>query len=113
MATAVTLPWPPSVNRYWRSVNGRNILSEQGRNYRLLAGVELIGCEQKTGPCSVVIVAYPPDNRRRDVDNILKAPLDALTHSGAIEDDSCVRFLSIRKADPDPERPRLEVTIEP
>lgn len=30
----LTLPWPPSVNRYWRAVNGRNILSAEGRAYR-------------------------------------------------------------------------------
>ncbi|WP_140394409.1 RusA family crossover junction endodeoxyribonuclease, partial [Escherichia coli] len=28
-----------------------------------------------------------PDKRRRDLDNILKAPLDALTHAGLLIDD--------------------------
>ena len=30
----VTLPWPPTVNTYWRVFNGRSILSEKGREYR-------------------------------------------------------------------------------
>ncbi|PZY00454.1 hypothetical protein DIV31_27385 [Escherichia coli] len=29
----------------------------------------------------------PPDKRRRDLDNILKAPLDVLTHAGLLIDD--------------------------
>ncbi|EFL9616820.1 DUF968 domain-containing protein [Escherichia coli] len=33
------------------------------------------------------IIAEPPDKRRRDLDNILKAPLDALTHAGLLIDD--------------------------
>jgi Holliday junction resolvase RusA-like endonuclease len=29
-----TLPWPPSVNTNWRTVNGRMIISAKGREYR-------------------------------------------------------------------------------
>ncbi|PZZ48027.1 hypothetical protein DIV28_23285 [Escherichia coli] len=35
------------------------------------------------------VLPYPPtvDKRRRDLDNILKAPLDVLTHAGLLIDD--------------------------
>ena len=38
----LTLPWPPSVNRYWRTFQGRMIISADGRAYRKGAGRELI-----------------------------------------------------------------------
>ncbi len=30
----IVLPWPPSVNRYWRTFQGRMIISQEGRAYR-------------------------------------------------------------------------------
>jgi crossover junction endodeoxyribonuclease RusA len=42
---------------------------------------------------------YPPDKRKRDVDNVLKALLDALRVGGAYSDDSQIgRLLIERKA---------------
>lgn len=93
----MVLPWPPSVNRYWRAVNGRNILSAEGRAYRAsLRPSEMI----VRGRVAVLISAYPPDNRRRDLDNMLKATLDALVHTGAIEDDGDIDDLHIVRGDP-------------
>ena len=44
---------------------------------------------------SVEIVLYPPDERRRDIDNYNKALFDALTHAGIWEDDSQVRRMLV------------------
>lgn len=114
MEARLTLPWPPSVNRYWRSVNGRVLIAAAGRRYRTdvelicaLAGLRGIGSQ----PVSVSISAYYPDLRRRDIDNILKAPLDALTSAGIWDDDSQIQALSIRKAGIDRHNPRLEIEI--
>lgn len=41
-----------------------------------------------TGRLGICLDAYPPDKRRRDLDNILKPLLDSLVHAGLIEDDS-------------------------
>ena len=30
----LTFPWPPSVNKYWRTFQGRMIISAEGRSYR-------------------------------------------------------------------------------
>lgn len=50
-----------------------------------------------SGPVSVDIVAYMPDRRRRDLDNILKSLLDSLTHAGVWDDDDQVHDLRIRR----------------
>lgn len=46
----ITLPWPPSVNRMWRSVRGRNILSQEGRQYRENGLTVVAAQSPATGP---------------------------------------------------------------
>ncbi len=99
----IVLPWPPSVNRYWRNIGTRAIISRAGREYQqsvelavLIAG----GRRNMAGVLSVSILAYPPDKRRRDLDNLLKAPLDALAKSGVYEDDSQIDELIVRRLKP-------------
>lgn len=41
-----------------------------------------------TGDVELIIDAYPPDNRRRDADNLEKCLWDALIAGGLAEDDS-------------------------
>jgi crossover junction endodeoxyribonuclease RusA len=76
----------------------------------------LRGCTQAAGAfpgqVSVTIDAYPPDRRRRDLDNVLKAALDALTHCGIWADDSQVAELRIRRM-PVSDNPRAEIIVEP
>ncbi len=48
------------------------------------------------------IIAEPPDKRRRDLDNILKAPLDALTHAGLLIDDEQFDEINIVRGLPVP-----------
>lgn len=108
----ISLPWPPSVNRYWRSAMGRVLISAEGRKYRRAVDAEcfLHRVRGTAGPLAVSIVAHAPDGRRRDLDNLLKAPLDALTHAGAWEDDSQISDLRIMWGEPS--KPgRLEITI--
>ena len=92
-----TLPWPPTVNTYWRNIKGRTIISERGRLYRLSVQQQLTGSEPMMGRLAIKIAAYPPDRRRRDLDNILKALLDSLTFAHVIEDDSQFDFISIAR----------------
>lgn len=111
----LTLPWPPSVNRYWRSVNGRVLIAADGRKYRSAVVAHVLTSRAVplgAHPVVVTIDAYYPDLRRRDIDNVLKAPLDALTAAGMWDDDSQVQALSIRKAGLDKHNPRLEITLE-
>lgn len=102
------LPWPPSLNSYYRSLRsgplaGRVLISEDGRRYCKDAREnirEQIGDQRITdGRLSVVIVAKPPDRRARDLDNLLKSLLDAIHHAGVIRDDSDIDSLHIIRGD--------------
>ena len=110
----LTLPFPPSVNRLWRAVKGRVLLSREGRAYRLAVGQVVLQARlQGFGRrhVRVLVDAYMPDNRRRDLDNLWKACGDGLQANRVLADDSQIRDLRIRHAGIDRDRPRLEVTI--
>ncbi len=53
-----------------------------------------------SGRLAIKIIAEPPDKRRRDPDNILKAPLDALTHARLLMDDEQFDEINIVRAQP-------------
>ena len=96
------LPYPPSVNHYYRRVGSRTLISREGRAFRekVCSIVAAAGVRPQTGPLQVEIEVYPPDRRRRDIDNCLKALLDALEHAGAYHDDSQIVRLEIEKCEP-------------
>jgi crossover junction endodeoxyribonuclease RusA len=94
----LTLPWPPSVNKYWRTFQGRMIISAEGRAYRKAVTDQVFvqrGAKLFKGKLLVEIEAYRPDNRRRDLDNLLKAALDGCTFAGVWVDDSNIVDLRI------------------
>ena len=99
------LPWPPSVNVYWRHVGAKVLISREGRAYASeVYGIVLEHRATGSGvmpyfiafPVSVDIIAHPPNKARRDLDNLPKAILDALTKARLWEDDSLVHDLRIR-----------------
>ena len=94
----ITLPWPPTVNTYWRHYKGRIIISARGREYREAVGDQMTlqkMVKHFKGQLKVEIEAFRPDKRRRDLDNLLKATLDGLAHAGVYEDDSQIVDLHI------------------
>ncbi len=102
----LTLPFPPSVNSYWRSkaIFGRGgvcvYVAKEGKSYRsLVEKIVMIKRPERFGKekVRVEIDMYPPDNRRRDVDNILKALLDALENASLYDDDNQICSLSVDK----------------
>ncbi|EML7933895.1 TPA: RusA family crossover junction endodeoxyribonuclease [Providencia rettgeri] len=93
---SLTLPFPPSVNACWRNINGKTLISAAGRKFRanaIAAVYEQLRKRPKsiTENVSVIVKMYPPSRQRRDIDNYLKAPFDALTHAGIWKDDDQVR----------------------
>ena len=97
----VSLPWPPSLNRVWRSVGGKVLLAKEARIYREQVGNEVLIQRVPrlflSGRLSLEIMAHPPDARARDLDNLLKAPLDALKCAGVLADDRHIDDLHIRR----------------
>ena len=91
------LPYPPSVNRYYRHVGFRTLISREGRAYRrkVCLALRLAGVRPLDGVLAVGLDLYPPDHRRRDCDNVLKALLDAMQHGGVYRDDNQVKKLLV------------------
>ena len=52
-----------------------------------------------SGPLAVVCEIYPPDGRRRDMDNVWKTLADSLTHAGVWLDDSQIVDLRLVRCD--------------
>ena len=101
---AFDLPWPPSVNRYYRHVGPRVLISREGRRFRMMVVSRIGGRFPKlVGDLSFTADCYPPDRRRRDLDNILKALQDAIVHAGVMADDSQIKMLHLEMRDPHPE----------
>jgi crossover junction endodeoxyribonuclease RusA len=117
--TILVLPYPPSMNGYWRSLRtgrmaGRVLISERGRAFRkdVEAAARLQEIARLEGPLKVTLWLHPPDRRRRDIDNPIKPLLDALTHAGAWSDDSQIRELRVTMEAPDKDNPRTLVLID-
>lgn len=84
------LPYPPSVNTYWRRRGSQYYISKQGQQYRrdVQRILHILNLDIfTTSRLRIKITADVPDKRRRDLDNILKSLLDALVHGGFAEDD--------------------------
>lgn len=97
-STTLELPWPPTVNTYWRRVGSKTVLSRKAREYR--ANV-LASCLEQRAPrlgaarIRLRITAHPPDRRARDLDNLVKGVQDALAHARVFNDDAQVDDLRI------------------
>lgn len=93
------LPYPPSVNHYWRRVGFRTLISRGGRRYRrdVVALLAAGRAAPLRGRLELVVDVFPPDRRRRDLDNLQKALCDALQHAGVYGDDSQIDRLEVRR----------------
>lgn len=112
----IDLPWPPSVNHYWGMTrSGKTYLTKRAKSYRTesywLARQAMNGAPMLHGPVQIQIEAYPPDARKRDLDNLHKAPLDALAYANVYEDDYQIWFLQVTRKERRPQG-LLRVTIE-
>lgn len=103
----IRLPYPPSVNKYWRRFRGRMVLSKAAQAYRKAVAAAILEHwgysrpEPIAGGVALRLTVHPPDRRRRDLDNLLKALLDAIVKAGVIADDSQVQRLSMAWGRPD------------
>ncbi|HGY2444832.1 TPA: RusA family crossover junction endodeoxyribonuclease [Escherichia coli] len=105
------LPFPPSVNTYWRHPNkgafaGKSLISAAGRKFQSAACAAIVEQLRRlpkptSAPASVEIVLFPPDNRIRDLDNY---------NAGVWEDDSQVKRMLVEWGPVIPEG-KVEITI--
>lgn len=102
----LTLPWPPSINHakhFWR---GRVVTSKAAVEYRKAVADEVWqhhpGRRLGKVRLEVHIQAFPPDRRKRDLDNIQKVLIDSIQAAGLFDDDEQIDYLSILRG------PRLD-----
>lgn len=111
----ITLPYPPAVNNLFATVGRRRIRSRRYEDWCEIAGLMLASQRPAKikGPFTIRIIAERPDKRSRDLDNILKAPLDLLVTMGVIEDDSLAQEIVVGWSPKAPALPgRLVITVE-
>lgn len=86
----IDMPYPPTVNTYWRRGKGRTYISDEGMAYRhaVVEGLYRFRLEPLAGPLKVEALVSPPDNRTRDIDNLGKALWDSLQYARVYESDN-------------------------
>jgi len=96
----IDLPWPPSVNHYWKARGKRRFLSAKANAWMKEAAFLVQQARRSlsfTGPVAVVAFLHPPDRRVRDIDNTAKPLLDALVKGGLIKSDYQVSLLLLKR----------------
>ena len=91
------LPFPVSTNNLFAG-KSRRFPSRRYRAWREEAGLALAAQRPLpffSEPVEVSLHFGRPDRRRRDLDNLCKAPLDLLTEFGVLADDHLVHRLSV------------------
>lgn len=113
MRTVLKLPFPPSVNHYWghrvaKSKTGKPIVmgyvTAKGKDFKktvvdAVARYSAQGRYQEGDTLEVSVILFPPDRRRRDIDNYNKACFDALSDSGLWVDDSQVKKMNLEMSE--------------
>ena len=97
MHIQLLLPWIPSVNHYWGQAGKRKFIGKKGKEFRIAVAEAAADAkvEALEGRLAIHVALFPPDKRKRDIDNVLKAWLDALEHAGCYENDSQIDELHV------------------
>jgi crossover junction endodeoxyribonuclease RusA len=108
------LPWPPSVNTYKKvgalttTRNGKlyqtRVNTQETKDFYYYVWLkirELNWFKRKMKPIETTLEAtihlYPPDCKKRDIDNVIKPLLDSLVKGQLIKDDSQFSRLLIER----------------
>jgi crossover junction endodeoxyribonuclease RusA len=108
------LPYPPTVNHYKKV--GATIKTKNGKDFQLrvtcpktrvfyyevwvkIRSLKATGriVEPIVTRLCLTLLLYPPDKRKRDIDNVLKPTVDSLVKGGLIADDVQIDRLVIER----------------
>jgi crossover junction endodeoxyribonuclease RusA len=98
------LPWPPTINNYYKMTRqGQRYLDKRVRVFRQdvedCLMVQAANLDTIDEPIFMEVYLYPPDRRKRDLDNYMKGLLDALTEAGLWTDDVLIDQLHIYRGE--------------
>lgn len=110
------LPWPPSLNRIWRAVNNRVILSATARAYATAAANALPPgrVDPLRGRLTVTLQMCPPSTmgaKRFDIANREKLLCDTLTKQRVWLDDEQIDTMLIVRGEPS-EKGHVDILIQ-
>jgi len=118
------LPFPPTLNHACGRKGNKSYLTQEQKDYRkavagALAWGELHDADSPLatlefplpGRLAVALRFYEPDRRKRDLDNLPKAVLDALTHAGLWVDDAQIDCLMLARIGVSTDRPCVVVRV--
>ena len=98
----LNLPYPPSVNHMYTNARGRRFPNAKAKAYKT-AVQEYIAEYRvpKLGDAKIALIvwAYPPDRRKRDISNLLKIIEDSLQDAGVFDDDFNIDFIEIKRGE--------------
>jgi crossover junction endodeoxyribonuclease RusA len=100
MSATLYLPYPPSVNTYWRANGKRRFISKAGVEFKqAVADYVISNSVPKFGDSRLRldIIIQPRSRRAFDLDNTCKAIFDSMMDAGVYEDDSQIDEFTIRR----------------
>jgi crossover junction endodeoxyribonuclease RusA len=118
----ISLPLPPGVNNLYVSVNGRRVLSGEGKRFKAEVAERLDAMRHegelpeaamaafRSTYLSLFVDFYFATPMRRDLDGGLKITQDALCEALGVNDNRVVDIHLTKRVDP--RRPRIEVELE-
>jgi crossover junction endodeoxyribonuclease RusA len=121
LALDLVLPLPPSINHQYATVNGRRILSRDGRVFKALVADEVEAWQDRAAlsnqtmaqfgqyDLSLSITFYFVTLRRRDLDGGLKIAQDALCEALGVNDNRIAEIHLYKRVDR--EHPRIDVQL--
>lgn len=107
----LTLPYPPSSNRYWRKTNnGRVYLSKEALDYRDEVRYATLKIKPMEGEIAVKLQFYRP-RKSGDLDNRIKILFDAMQEKAFNNDSQIVEIHAYRFDDRLNPRVEVEITL--
>jgi len=96
------LPYPPSVNSYWKANGHRRYISPAGVMFTEEVSFIVKNKKPRTfgdKQVAISVMIHPRSKRKFDLDNTLKAILDALMKAGMYDDDSQIEYIEIARGE--------------